>query len=163
MLALAASLPAQAKFLNATIPAEVIVTLVDWKGQPALMLLAPKSIPLVIFKAPGYYVGQKVELQVMQFAALDYRPCAATSLIGLLDRDTSEPRLPMIAGAPLIVAPGVVGPAILNDVPNGWQPADPRLWGAQYCGQACHTTCGTWPYNGEGPQFAAVIVVPVLR
>lgn len=162
VLALAASLPAQQiQYLNCTIPAETVASVIDWNGRPALLLVTTKKTQhFARFAAPFYWVGPKLELQVLQFAAFDYRSCAAASLVGLMDRDTAEPSLPMIAGALLFAGIGRGVPAVMDDAPNGYDAGSPRSWAANYCGQFCHTTCGT---SGEGPQFAAVVCFPVIR
>ncbi len=136
-------------------PREVAISVIDWNGQPALLLWSRYSA-FCAFEGPGTF--QRVALATQLTMAVDSRACAVGSSVGY---NTSGYGHWPVGRMP---SGGVLFSSRTVDLRN--QYATLRVWPTNYEVDYCPTTfCdGCWPYGQfDRPEmWAAICTVRLL-
>lgn len=161
LLALASLSPAQTmQLLDASLVRTT--TVIDWGGQPAIVLLVQGENPFVVFPPPGASnPSPRLSLRPVMFGAYDARPCATGSKVsvGLYDLGLI-PTVPVTTGVVLWSTHPRVCPSEITWYP-GTNPFEKQRWAASYCSQtSCQTPCGT---VGQAPQWSALVCLVGVR
>lgn len=147
---------AQEPRFNLVLPPQVAFEVVVWNGEPALVLVAPESVPIAAFLDPALTTPRmgNVQLQPLALAVLDTRPCTIGSRFELWFGDRHVPEL----GGTLPPNGFALGTSGIHvGVPLAFRTEQPVLtsWYVSYCSMLwCTSSCTP---AARVPQWTALL------